>query len=287
MSHSASNAPPPHMVWTFRRTGGTTLASLLASLSPHPSVEHEPFIAGRVFAGVADAYEEGRLEEYRRGIREIMDGKYVIKHCFETRAWDFNLDVASRFSEGGAYRHLILLRRSESKRLLSLAVALETGSWGPRQAERVLEGLKDTPPKSIELSIPRFQIEHERCQQRLARLRAFFERRSIPYRVVFFEDIYTGDEATRIEMLEELLGFLDLGPPTEGSLERLFTRAQKSDEIYGYIANSEQFLSEVTQEPSAASRLKYRLETSMGSVRSWALSRLARLRRRVARRNHA
>jgi hypothetical protein len=171
--------------------------------------------------------------------------------------------------------------------LLSLAVALETGSWGPRRAERVLEGLKDTPPKSIELSIPRFQMEHERCQQRLTKLKVFFESRSIPYRVVFFEDIYKGDQATRIEMLEELLGFLDLGPPTEGSLERLFTRAQKSDEIYDYIANSDRFLREVTQKPSAASRLMYRLETSMGSVRSWSFSRLGRLRRRVARRNHA
>jgi hypothetical protein len=278
--------PPPHIVWTFRRTGGTTLASLFSSLSPHPTVEHEPFNQGRAFGGVANAYEAGHHEEYDRGIREIIASGYVIKHCFEVRSWAFNVDIASRFSEGG-YKNLILIRRDEPKRLLSLAVALETGSWGPAKAEAVLERLRQTPKNSIELNIPRFQIEHERCQQRLAKLRSFFDNRSIPYRLVFFEDIYQGDRAKRIEMLEELLAFLELGPPTESSLERLFTRAQKSNEIYDYIANSEQFSREVTRKPSAASKLVDRFETSMEALRSWTFARLGRLSRRTAPRNHA
>jgi hypothetical protein len=230
---------------------------------------------------VADAYEEGRLEEYRRGIREILDAKYVIKHCFETRTWDFNLDIASRFSEGDAYRHLILLRRSESKRLLSLAVALETGSWGPRQAERVLEGLKDTPPKSIELNIPRFQMEHQRCETRLSRLKEFFDVRSIPHKTLFFEDLYSGDREKRIDELEEVLGFLDLGPATEESIERLFTKAQKSNEIYGYVANTDRFLTEVTRRPSAATKLVFGLEDTAGRLGSWSFARLGALRRRL------
>jgi hypothetical protein len=278
--------PPPHIVWTLRRTGGTTLASLLSSLSSHPTVEHEPFNQGRAFGGVANAYEARRLEEYERGIREIIASQYVIKHCFEVRSWDFNLDLASRFSDGG-YKNLILIRKDEPKRLLSLAVALETGSWGPAKAEAVLEQLRRTPKNSIELNIPRFQVEHERCQQRLARLQSHFESRSIPYRLVFFEDVYKGDRAKRIERLEELLAFLELGPPTESSLQRLFTRAQKSNEIYDYIANSEQFLNEVTRKPSAASKLVDRFETSMEALRAWTFARLGRLRRGTAPQNHA
>lgn len=259
--------PSPHIVWTFRRTGGTTLASLLSSLSPHPTVEHEPFNKGRVFGDVADAYADGRLEEYERGIRQLFDRQYVIKNCLEIRTLDFNLDIAARSSEGGAYKHLVLLRKDEPKRLLSLAVALETGSWSPREAEAVIEELKAKPNPSITLNIRRFQIEHQRCQARLVKLKEFFDSRAIPYKVVHFEDIYVGEKAPRITKLEEVLRFLELGPASEDEIRRLFTKAQKSNKIYDHISNLEQFLAEVTEPPSVASKLINRVENAIH--RAW------------------
>lgn len=261
-------SPSPHIVWTFRRTGGTTLASLLSSLSPHPTVEHEPFNRGRVFGDVADAYADGRVEEYERGIRQIIDRRYVIKNCLEIRTLDFNLDIAARFSEDGAYNHLILLRKDEPKRLLSLAVALETGSWSPREAEAVIEKLEGEPSPSIKLNIRRFQIEHQRCRARLRKLEEFFDSRAIPYKVVHFEDIYVGERAPRIAKLEEVLGFLELGPASEDDIRRLFTKAQKSGRIYDHVSNLNRFLAEVTEPPSVASKLINRVENAV--FRAWA-----------------
>lgn len=255
--------PRPHIVWTFRRTGGTTLASLLSGLSPHPTVEHEPFNKGRVFGDVADAYAEGRLAEYERAVRQLLERPYVIKNCFEIRSLDFNLDIAAKSSEGEGYNHLILLRRNEARRLLSLAVAMETGSWSPREAEAVIEELRAKPNPSITLNIRRFQIEHQRCQARLLKLKEFFDARAIPYEVVHFEDIYVGEKAARIERLEEVLRFLELGPATESDIQALFTKAQKSGDIYDHVSNLDRFLAEVTNPPSTVARVINRVENSV------------------------
>ncbi|NNF13905.1 MAG: hypothetical protein HKN72_11810 [Gemmatimonadetes bacterium] len=215
---------------------------------------------------MADAYADGRLDEYDRRIRQLLEQQYVIKNCFEIRTLDFNLDIAARSSEGGAYKHLILLRGDEAKRLLSLAVAMETGSWSPREAEAVIQELEGKPNPSIKLNIRRYQIEHQRCQARLLKLKEFFDSRAIPFEVVHFEEIYVGDEAARIARLEEVLRFLELGPASDDDIQRLFTKAQKSGDIYAHVSNLDQFLADVIEPPSAAAKLMNRVENAVHRV---------------------
>jgi len=89
----------PFIIWTLRRTGGTTLQAILEEHSGLPTIEHEPFLPGRVLSGVAEAHRAGDRTGFDEGVREILRAGYPIKHCFEVHPKRFSIDLADRLED--------------------------------------------------------------------------------------------------------------------------------------------------------------------------------------------
>lgn len=225
----------PHILWTMRRSGGTTLAMLLADASGRPQI-HEPFTPGRPYAHVADAYEAGRQDEYSEGLTDFLAQGLVIRHCFDVRPMEFSRDLALAMQD--RYQHVVLLRRDEAKRLLSLATAVQTGAWRYDDDKPQLE-------RPVKLPIGRFRREAKRCRRRLEELKKLFAERQISHHVVYFEDMYQGERESRVAHLEGVFAFLGYGSVDETDLTVIFTREQAKPEKK-LIQNREQFLASVT-----------------------------------------
>lgn len=233
-THKDGDISKPHILWTMRRSGGTTLAMVLAEASGRPQI-HEPFTPGRPFAHIADAYEAERTEEYAEGLADFFAQGMVVRHCFDVRAMGLSLDLARRTQD--SHRHVFLLRRDEARRLLSLATALETGAWR----------FDDDKPQigAIKLSVGRFRREYKRCKRRLEVLNSLFAELQIPHHVVYFEDIYVGEREARVRHCRGVFEFLGYGPVGEDQLNMIFTREQAKPNP-AQIQNREQFLASVT-----------------------------------------
>ena len=105
----------------MQRTGGTTLAALLANLSEHPGVQHEPFNAERIFGHVTEGWVADRDPVAMRAalVEALAERTPVIKHCHELVPAPVNEELM-RVASGLGYRHMVLDRRAEVDRILSL-----------------------------------------------------------------------------------------------------------------------------------------------------------------------
>jgi hypothetical protein len=113
----------PFIIWTCQRTGGISLFSALSSVSEHPAAENEPFDNDgprkRQFTDVGRMLPvPGRDKR----LREIVDGGWLIKHCYELFPDEFNHALAEISTRAG-YRHIHLVRRDEMGRLISKGIA--------------------------------------------------------------------------------------------------------------------------------------------------------------------
>ncbi|MFZ7094107.1 hypothetical protein [Primorskyibacter sp. 2E233] len=211
----------PYIIWTMQRTGGTTLATLLATLSEHPGVQHEPFNQDRVFGHVAPHWQDpARLRDEMAG---VLAPRPVIKHCHELLPPVLNETLMEVSSELG-YRHIVLERRAEADRILSLELAKITGAWGSDQARRIYRQIEEGGSPLDPIDIPRALAHMHHCAARRAALDALFEAHGqTPYRVCF-EDIYTDPASGRI-LVEDALSFLAIDPKAHPQYEALVTEA--------------------------------------------------------------
>lgn len=201
----------PYVIWTMRRTGGTTLASLLSVLSEHPGVQHEPFNAERVFGHISQAFlANGDLEQLRSDLMDCLAPRPVIKHCYELTSEAFNrvfLEVTSQLG----YRHIVLDRRSEVDRIVSLELAYLTGAWGGEGAKKFYPAIEAgevvLEPINLKRALGQMELCHTRRQQLAEMTAAPFP---APF-VVYFEDVYTDPKEGRA-LIERLLTFLGIRP---------------------------------------------------------------------------
>lgn len=209
----------PYVIWTMRRTGGTTLAGLLNGLSEHPGVQHEPFNAERVFGHVSQAFlENGDLEQLRSDLMDCLAPRPVIKHCYELTSEAFNrvfLEVTTQLG----YRHIVLDRRSEVDRIVSLELAHLTGAWGGEGAKKIYPAIEAgeviLKPINLKRALNQMELCHTRRQQ-LAQITAATD--PAPF-VVYFEDVYTDPQEGRA-LIERLLAFLGIRPEDHADYTR-------------------------------------------------------------------
>ncbi|MBY6006631.1 hypothetical protein KUV62_22090 [Salipiger bermudensis] len=231
----------PYIIWAMRRTGGTTLAALLSSLSEHPNVEHEPFNQGRVFGAVTAAWREGRnRRRLRADIAAALEKRPVIKHCYEIMPPELNRTLMEVATELG-YRHIVLDRRAESDRILSLELARITGAWGGKDAKRIYgriaAGEQELAPVEVGSAVAHL---HECRRHREALERLLAASRQTPF-VVYFEDIYS-DPAQGRQRVGRLLAFLGIDPAEHPDYEArltdaLLNRGQNSARILSSVPN--------------------------------------------------
>lgn len=232
----------PFIIWTFRRTGGTTFASLMMDLSEHPRTNHEPFNWDRCFGAVSKNWFETRDDA--RLVAEldaVLADKPLIKHCHELHPDGFN-DALFVAAERHGYRQLVLDRRDEVGRILSLELAKMTGVWGKRGAaeryERIERGEELLPPIDIAAALKHMRLCHAR---RLA-LKARLPRARHPVRVVLFEELYGPIAQGRAQMRSILqdYGLIEGHDPVkicEQITAALRSRGQNSARMLRFVPN--------------------------------------------------
>lgn len=231
----------PHVIWTLRRTGGTTLATLLADLSDHPGVQHEPFNTDRIFGEVtrhwAATRDAGRL---RDDMHRVLARRPVIKHCVELVPEPVN-DALLRVSAALGYVQIVLDRRADVDRILSLELARHTGAWGKAEARRVHDavqaGERTLPPIDIAAAVTHLRD----CNRRRRGMHARFAEHGITPFVVHFEDIYA-DPARGRDTVAALVDFLGVDRSAVSDYdarveEALLTKGQKSARLLDLVPN--------------------------------------------------
>lgn len=233
----------PYIIWTLRRTGGTTLAGLLAVLSEHSGVQHEPFNPERVFGAVTTGWFEHKDEDrLRADLKRVLAKRPLIKHCFELLPDPFNRLLLEVSAELG-YVQIVLDREAEVDRILSLELARLTGAWGKKEAWNVFQGLQNGTTQVAPFDVAGAVGHLKVCQIYRTKIKALMEDRGITPFVVYFEQVYSDPQKGR-QKVADLLAFLGINPAEHGNYNALLTEAlmqkgQKSGRILDFVPNLE------------------------------------------------
>ncbi|MGB5863429.1 MAG: hypothetical protein WBG95_03960 [Sulfitobacter sp.] len=233
----------PYIIWTMRRTGGTTLASLLATLSEHPGIQHEPFNVERELGHVTKAFaQSGDADQLRVDLQSSLAETPVIKHCYEDFSPAFNcafMEVATALG----YRHLVLDRRSETDRIISLELAKLTGAWGGKGAGEIYPAIEagDVVLEPMDIDGMCARMSHYHAQRQ--KFQDLAHDAAVPPFVIFFEDVYSDPDAGRA-LITRLLAFLEIVPEDQAAYEALVSdalllRGQNSARILQMVPNKQ------------------------------------------------
>lgn len=231
----------PILIWTLRRTGGTTLTDLLQQRSEYPVVDQEPFNWDRCFGAVAKRWHKVQNKTVlREDLAKVLSARPTIKHCHELHNDAFNAMLFATATELG-YRHMILDRRDEVGRILSLELAKLTGAWGKMGSEERYRKFESGELQMEPIDIPVAVAHMKQCEIRRKNLHKLVQNSGLAVREVFFEDIYTDPNAGRV-LIHAILADFDLENPDDPALEQLITtalvyRGQNSARMLGVIPN--------------------------------------------------
>lgn len=245
----------PFVIWTFRRTGGTTLTDLMMDLSEHPRVDQEPFNWDRCFGQVSKHWYDTRdADRLVADLDGVLADKPLIKHCHELHPDAFN-DALFAAAHRHGYRQLVLDRRDEVGRMLSLELAQMTGAWGKHGSaeryDRVERGEDVLPPIDIAAALGHMRLCQDRRRTLLARINAYVpggvdgkgEAAAVP--VVLFEDLYAcpiEEGRPRVRAILQNLGLTRNDPAgvRQRITHALRWRGQDSARILPFVPNIEE-----------------------------------------------
>ena len=224
----------------MRRSGSTTLATLVADFSDFPRIEHEPFNPGRVLHPIVERFVASRDEDrLREEIREALAARPVLKHCFDILPVPLHRVLFEVTCDLG-YRHILLERRDEAARLLSLALARQTNAWGKAQANgiyaEIFAGTRALEP------IPEQDLlaECRTAEQRRRMLAELFRAAGVRPFLLVFEELFEAPEAGR-RRLSALFDWLEQERDAQAfaarSTESLTTTGQDTGSIVTYVPN--------------------------------------------------
>ena len=239
------------IIWTLRRTGGTTFATLLTEASSHPSVQHEPFNHERLYGHVMRDWSAGLdVGRMRASLAEILSKKVIIKHCYEVTPHPLNVALLSEAIKQD-YHHVVLRRRAEVDRMFSLNIAQLTDAWGVETAKVVFDEIETgVRPKPV-LPIAKSVAQMSECHLRTTWLVSAFKALGVPYTEIDFEDLYTDHEigAAHVRTILAELGHspekIDL--LTDKINLALTTRSQGTRRLDVFVANMAEWRDKMQQ----------------------------------------
>lgn len=246
---------PKLMVWTLRRTGGTTLQKILSLAYDEGRVYAEPFNWDRAFGRYSKRLAQGgTAAEFYQSLLPEFERPLTIKHCVELMQRKVN---AALFSTSllQDFRHVILYRRNELKRIQSLVIAESTAFWGQSQVDAYDAYLADHPEliKRVDydrtLKIVDFGIEQLRA------VRAALTEWNIGFVELRLEDLYAdGPEAAYATLATELTGLgIDLGSvKRKAVLGRMERGQQHSSKLLRWVPNAADFANLAEERPDLA-----------------------------------
>jgi LPS sulfotransferase NodH len=237
----------PFFVWTMRRTGGTSLTSLLSTISEYPGMEHEPFNADRKLGGFIRKFRSGVDRKILAGeLDELFSQHYLIKHCYELFGEEFNYLIASAVIPHD-YKHLFLRREDEVSRIVSLYLARQTSVWGPEQKKDKYEAIISGREKLEPFDIASMKEHLLWCKNITSKIKNYLSSQGMVFKEISYEEFYTGDRETRFEKLVELFQFLEFDDDVMERYsnlieEKIFNSSQNSQSILEFVPNYKEAL---------------------------------------------
>ena len=241
VNECGADGEAPFIIWTFRRTGGTSLRSIFFWLSSFPAWQDEAFNRDRELGGITRAFEaSGDTAALETAVRDVVAQRKNLKHCIEVVPYEVT-SALLRHSVAAGYRHLILLRLNEVERQLSLALAKVTKAWGPSEAESVYAEIRDGRRKLEPLNLGQIRREMDQDAAALGRLVRLMLQYRVVYGMTFFEDLYEGALDGRIAEVRRIAALLGLSRAQKEADKAfhyaLTQRSQGTMGIYDFVPN--------------------------------------------------
>jgi len=241
--------PKPLIIWTFRRTGGTNLASAVFNLLDYPKVEHEPFKLDRVYGNLKKDWLENRnINELNTALDQIFLQGVLIKHCVELFDIEFNLALVDAAIRHG-YNHLFLYRRNVLDRLMSLHFAEVTGIWGGKMLK---DKTLDDSLYQERIPVKKIIAHAHTCNNTLATIRQHLQNKQQDFSTVVFEDIYKEEDISiakqKIFNLLSDLELLSRVRNKDAFAELIIGKGdQKTSDQYSNFVNYEELKEQISQ----------------------------------------
>lgn len=228
----------PWLILTLRRTGGTSLTSALSAASCFPTIQHEPFNEDRRWGDVTKTYraepDETALQD---AIAQKLQQRHNMKHCFEFLPMALTRALITQAHKAG-YHIILLTRRSEAQRQLSLSLAQSTGAWGPREAAEIYPQIKSGARAAAPIDLGKLRARVQQDYRALGLVLSWLRNRQIAYDWLVFEELYHGDTPL-IDHMCALAGRIGIDiaadDPRLGDLAK--SGAQKSTDIAAFVPN--------------------------------------------------
>lgn len=228
----------PFFIWTLRRTGGTSLTTLLAEISEYPKIDDEPFNEDRVLNYIVQDFKSGN--DIANELSRVFSSTPNVKYCYEPYNEEFNSLIVNVASNQN-YKHIILTREDEVSRIMSLFLAQQTNVWGAKNLKKykaIKAGEESLCPFNIDKMLNQYKHDRKITND----IKEMLTKKNKQYKVVSFEDIYTGNRKKRLTNLQELFEFLEFNENTMAEFEdkieeMVFHASQDTKNILKYVPN--------------------------------------------------
>lgn len=229
----------PYCIWTTQRTGGTTLSSILGSMSSHPVIQDEPFLIDRVLGCVYSEFWEVGPQIFEDYSPLFFDVGGVFKHCFNGAVkLDFELAL-HKFTSSKGYKHIYLYRENVLNEYLSLALATVTDVWTySHRGKYDKEDAYEVNLRPLGIKVKRLEAKKDRILSEVMAQEFFFK--------VSFEELYLNNSApSKWQELFEYLNFdAEIISSKLDELPLILNRTnQKSRDHYNKIKNLDAVIS--------------------------------------------
>lgn len=246
------NNEQPIIIWTFRRTGGTSLATFLFQSSSYESVIHEPFNVDRIWGDIAQKIKKVEYKNYKERYEQIQGdlANYVaekkgIKHTIDTVPPVLTKMLLAETVKQG-YKHIVLIRENQFQRILSLELAKQTAVWGKKGSGEVHHAIINREKKLDSIDWSTFKSQFHADNAYMGALLQDFSRCKIPYEMVSFEQLYDKqvDQKARFQRVYDLLEWLHIENYDEELLSKVLLKSsQNTERIYDFLPNYKYLLS--------------------------------------------
>jgi hypothetical protein len=228
----------PYVIFTLRRTGGTSLTTFLSAISSFPTLQHEPFNPDRALGAITTRFRKTKdTAELRKEIQAALATRPNIKHCIEIIPSEITR-ILIETCQSLEYRFIVLTRREEARRLTSLFLAKATGAWGSKMAADIYPDILSgkRTPEAVDLSEIGKRVRRDSAA--LGTTLTLLRNRNITYDWLVFEELYKGHDPIEGQAIR-IADSLGITVATEDTRLKAFAhhKGQSSTTIESYVPN--------------------------------------------------